>query len=103
MRRRPETAFRHWGDADVGGLRIWWLLRTRLGCPVHLFRTTPEWLEEAAASGGRPLPTAERAALERFGALLAGSGTGGAPDVAQARRLVASLLRLGVKVEQERY
>src|SRR5207249_12316101 len=29
-RHDPAKRFQHWGDADAGGLRIWWLLRTRL-------------------------------------------------------------------------
>jgi hypothetical protein len=102
-RRRPETLFRHWGDADLGGLRIWWLLRGRLGRPVDLFRTRPEWLEHAAASGGAPLSSAERAALARLRAQLLASPSAAAPDVSEAVRLLDSLLRLGVKMEQERY
>src|SRR5439155_9714075 len=41
--RAPSLVFRHWGDADVGGVRIWSLLRSRLGRSVELFRTTPQW------------------------------------------------------------
>src|SRR5712691_8374641 len=31
---RSQAAFQHWGDADVGGLRIWYFLRSRLACPL---------------------------------------------------------------------
>lgn len=102
-RRRPEIHFRHWGDADLGGLRIWWLLRGRLGRPVDLFRTRPEWLEQAAASGGIPLSGTERAALSRLRGQLLASPSSAASDVCDAVQLVDALLRLGVKVEQERY
>ncbi len=102
-RRRPEVGFRHWGDADLGGLRIWWLLRERLGRPVELFRTRSEWLEAAAAAGGATLSGAERAALGRLSASLVASPSTAEPDVVDALRLIETLLRIGVKVEQERY
>lgn len=100
--RRPEIAFRHWGDADLGGLRIWWLLCTRVDRPVALVRTTAAWLEDAAARGGKPLGDGERWGLELRGQLLA-SPSADAPDVTDAVALIDALLRLGVKVEQERY
>jgi hypothetical protein len=93
--RAPQTR--------LGGLRIWWLLRGRLGRPVHLARTTAAWLTEAAHRGGTPLGDGERAGLERLRReVLALSSADGA-DVAGAVALVDALLSLGVKVEQERY
>jgi Uncharacterized protein conserved in bacteria C-term(DUF2220) len=63
---RSGAAFQHWGDADVGGLRIWWFLRSRLACPLTLVRTTAEWVAAEASSGGRPLSNIERRALARM-------------------------------------
>jgi hypothetical protein len=66
-RRRPDMPFRHWGDSDLGGLRIWWLIRSRLGCPVPLYRTRAEWLESAAATDAtQALDGGERAGLARL-------------------------------------
>lgn len=101
--RSSGVAFQHWGDADLGGLRIWWLLRARLGRPVALVRTTAAWLEDVAARGGKPLGDGERSGLERLRRQLLASDAPDAPDVADAVALVDALLRLGVKVEQERY
>jgi hypothetical protein len=102
-RRSPATTFRHWGDADLGGLRIWWLLRSRLDRPIDLFRTRAEWFEEAVRHGGTALTGAERFGLGRLRDQLIGSPAGAASDVAEAVRLVDALLRAGRKVEQERY
>jgi hypothetical protein len=102
--RKPGLRFQHWGDADLGGLRIWWLLRTRVGRPVALFRTQAEWLEEAVRSGGgAPLDEGERAGLTRLRRQLAASDQASAPDVGDGLRLIDALLRLGAKVEQERW
>src|SRR4051812_33344899 len=54
LARQSGAAFQHWGDADVGGLRIWWLLRSRLACPLGLLRTTAAWVAAESSSGGRP-------------------------------------------------
>lgn len=102
-RLSPDTRFRHWGDADLGGLRIWWLLRTRLGRPLAPFRTDAGWLEREAGRGGVALGDAERAALGRLRDQLGASPAAAGPDVVAAIGLVDALLRLGVKVEQERY
>jgi hypothetical protein len=97
---RSGAAFQHWGDADVGGLRIWWFLRSRLACPLTLVRTTAEWVAAEASSGGRPLSSVERQALTRMRKELA-SAEG--PDVDSARALIDALLEHGMKLEQERY
>lgn len=98
--RAPTVAFRHWGDADVGGIRIWWFLRQRLGRRVEFFRTTPEWVATESARGGRPLSSFEKGALQRLRAELeAVQGT----DVATARQVIDVLLEHGVKLEQERF
>ena len=104
MRRDPAKRLRHWGDADVGGLRIWWLLRTRLEHPLELFRTSAAWVEgEAARRGGTPLEDADRPALRRLREQLVASPHAGAGDVGDVVALIDALLALGIKVEQERY
>lgn len=94
------ATFQHWGDADVGGLRIWWFLRSRLSRPLALVRTTAEWVASESSSGGRPLSSVERHALARMRKELAGAD---GPDVDTARALIDALLEHGVKLEQERY
>lgn len=101
--RRTGASFQHWGDADLGGLRIWWLLRARLERPVTLFRTTADWLRASARRGGTPLGGAEREGLARFRAELLASPVGAAPDVLDARALAEALMETGVRIEQERY
>ena len=84
--------------------RIWWMLRTRVGRPVTLFRTQAEWLEESVRSGGgASLDEGERAGLTRLRRQLAASDQASAPDVGDGLRLIDALLRLGAKVEQERW
>ncbi|MBI4220278.1 MAG: hypothetical protein HY682_09065, partial [Chloroflexi bacterium] len=97
------VGFQHWGDADLGGLRIWWLLRARLGRQVALARTTAAWLDDVAGRGGKPLGDGERSGLDRLRRQLLESDAAEAPDVLDAVALIDALLRLGVKVEQERY
>jgi hypothetical protein len=102
--RKPGLTFQHWGDADLGGLRIWWLLRERLARPVTLHRTRAGWLEETVGSGGgTPLEDGERAGLVRLRGQIAVSDRAAAPDVAGALHLIDTILRLGLKVEQERW
>jgi hypothetical protein len=98
--RAPDIRFRHWGDADVGGIRIWWLLRTRLGRPVELLRTTADWVAAEAPRGGKPLATLERSALARLRAEL--QAVNGA-DVIAVCELIDALLTHGTKLEQERF
>ena len=93
--------FRHWGDADVGGLRIWWTLRRAIRRPVGLFRTTSEWVERESRRGGTPLGAAERRALRAQAARLRALADD-ALDVCDAVMLIDALLRLGIKLEQER-
>ena len=100
LAQKSNAAFQHWGDADVGGLRIWYFLRSRLGCPLMLLRTTADWVASESSFGGRPLSPLERHALARMRQELA--DTEGA-DVDSARALIDSLLEHGVKLEQERY
>jgi hypothetical protein len=98
--RAPAAEFRHWGDADLGGLRIWWLLRCRLEQPVTLFRTTAGWLKAQQTTGGQPFSAAEVDALQRLRSQLqplAGEDIRGAVD------LIDELLRSRIKLEQERY
>jgi hypothetical protein len=102
-RRDPARHFQHWGDADAGGLRIWWLLRTRVGRPISLFRTRPAWVRQVAARRATPLQAGDRAALGRLRGQLAAASCAEHPDVREAVALIDTLLALGVKVEQERY
>ena len=98
--RSPNAAFRHWGDADVGGIRIWWLLRTRLRRPLDLFRTTSEWVGAESSRSAKPVSQAERRALSRLRDEL-GRIKGG--DVTAVRELIDVMLAVGKKLEQERY
>ena len=84
----------------MGGLRIWWFLRGRLGRPLTLLRTTAEWVAAQSSSGDRPLSGIERQALARMRRELAAI-TG--PDIDDGIRLIDALLKYGVKLEQERY
>jgi len=84
----------------VGGLRIWWFLRGRLGRPLTLLRTTAEWVASESSAGDRPLSGIERQALARMRSELASTK---GPDIDDALRLIDALLKHGVKIEQERY
>jgi hypothetical protein len=98
--RLEGSEFRHWGDADAGGLRIWWFLRGRLGRPVSLFRTTAEWVSSQIARGGRRLSAAEAEALERL--KLQVSKVSG-QDTFTACELIDKLLVHQIRIEQERF
>jgi hypothetical protein len=98
--RSPNVSFRHWGDADVGGLRIWWFMRTRVGRPIELFRTTAQWVDAESGRGGQPLSSLERTAL---GHLFNEIEPLDAPDAIAARGLIDVLLKYNLKIEQERY
>lgn len=102
-RARPELEVRHYGDADLGGLRIWWYLRQRLDRPVLLFRADRAWLEaELAVRAGTPLGARERAGLERLRRDLDRGSQCLAPDVKQVLDLLDGILAHGMKLEQER-
>jgi hypothetical protein len=99
-RRFGDISFRHWGDADVGGIRIWWFLRQRLGRSIELFRTTAAWVEAEVTGGGRLLSGSEKHGLRRLQAELeSASGS----DIAGVRDLIDVLLKHGIKLEQERF
>lgn len=98
--RCPKIQFRHYGDADLGGLRIWWFLRSRLGRPLSLFRTTAEWLRKEAATGGTPLSDGEVRAIEHLRRHLMAEQF--SPDVQDACALLDTLVELRMKVEQVR-
>lgn len=103
-RHDPAKRLQHWGDADAGGLRIWWLLRTRVARPVALVRTTAAWVARVAdEGGGARLPSGDRAALRRLRDQLSSAPCAAEDDVRDAIALIDVLLALGVKVEQERY
>ncbi len=99
-KRVPSSEFRHWGDADLGGLRIWWFLRCRLQRPVSLFRTTAAWIESEIPRGGRPLTPPEAEALDRLKSQVS-SVVG--EDTHCASELIDKLLEHGIRIEQERY
>jgi hypothetical protein len=98
--RVPGLEIRHWGDADVGGLRIWWFLRCRLDRPVSLFRTTAAWVESEIPRGGRPLTAPEVEALQRLKSQV--SPVVG-EDTQCASELIDKLVRHGIRIEQERF
>jgi len=102
-RRDPAKRLQHWGDADAGGLRIWWLLRARAGRPVALLRTTADWVARAARQRGTLLEPTDRAALQRLREQLTSAPCAADDDIREAIALIDVLLVLGVKVEQERY
>jgi hypothetical protein len=99
---RPDVSFRHWGDADVGGLRIWQYLRKRLSRPVSLYRTTAEWVEQLEGAG-QPLRASEAGDLAHMAEVLVSWNEPEAEDVPEVQRLIAVLIRRMMKVEQERY
>jgi hypothetical protein len=99
-RRFDDISFRHWGDADVGGIRIWWLLRQRLGRPIELFRTTADWVEAEIAAGARSLSGSEKHGLRR---LQTDVESASGRDIAGVRDLIDVLLKRGIKLEQERF
>lgn len=102
--RKPSLQLRHWGDADVGGLRIWWLLRSRIGAPLPLYRTDADWLEAMSTTGGvTSLELTESASLRRLRTQLLADASGTAPDLCDALRLIDVLLRQNCKLEQERW
>jgi Wadjet anti plasmid transformation system JetA-like protein len=97
--RAPSIAFRHWGDADLGGVRIWLFLRTRIGRPLEPYRTTAEWVRREAADGRRLSPIELRALRRLRAELLETPGE----DFAAIARLTGALLETGVKLEQEHF
>jgi len=78
----------HWGDLDVGGLRILRHLAAILPCPVRPWRMEPELLGRLP---GRPLTPRDRDALAAWVA----------DPEAPLRDLAEAILACGVKVEQE--
>jgi hypothetical protein len=94
------ATLRHWGDADVGGLLIWRLLRMRVGRPVPFFRTTPDWIRSETTEGGQPLSMRERAALHR---LRESFELHNEDDYREAHAIASALLAANRKLEQERY
>lgn len=94
------ATLRHWGDADVGGLLIWRLLRMRVGQPIQFFRTTADWVRDETKEGGQPLSARERAALYR---LREAFEPHEAEDYKQAHAVASALIETNRKLEQERY
>lgn len=78
----------HWGDLDVGGLRIFRHLQQVLPCPVRPWRMEPELLD---ALPTRPLTSRDREALVAWRA----------DPTAPLQDLAAALMERGVKAEQE--
>lgn len=95
----PAVQFRHWPDADAGGLRIWWSIRQHLGRPVEIFKVDIAALEEDAKRGGRALDAESVSALESIERELIDKA--GLPDIANALALVREIRRVGARVEQE--
>lgn len=102
----PEATFRHWGDADEHGLRIWLDLVRRSHAPVRWWRTTSQWIERATERGaGNALTDAERRSLIGFReVLLRATALDSALDPAGVAFACAdALLRANAKVEQEAF
>jgi hypothetical protein len=100
LAQSSTAVFQHWGDADVGGLRIWYFLRSRLGCPLMPVRTTADWVARESAHGGRALSAMERQALHRMREEL---DQADGLDFDAARAVIDALLEGGMKLEQERW
>lgn len=99
----PEVTVRHWGDADLGGLKIWWTVRHRIDHQVELFRVDRAWLDaELARRPGTRLTAAERAHLGYFRRDLVRGPSSDHGDVRQALALLDGLLEHDMKLEQER-
>lgn len=101
-RQLPAAEFRHWGDADEYGIRIWLDLVRRTGAPLRWWRTTARWVVHANARGaGKRLTELERQSLR---ALVTDLRTDSSrdPDGA-ALRCAEALLHTGIKVEQEAF
>lgn len=101
--RSASLSFQHWGDADVGGLRIWWFLRSRIARPLSLFRTRGEWLRRESPRGGRALSSEEFSTLHRIRKQLAETGKLPEPDIRDAIDLTDALIETRTKLEQERF
>jgi hypothetical protein len=78
----------HWGDLDLGGLRIFRYLQGRLPAPVTPFRMTPALLDELPTV---PLTPADREGLTAWVA----------DEANPLRELAAAMLEKNGKVEQE--
>lgn len=88
--RHPKLPLFHWGDIDVGGLRILAHLRGQLGalgCVAMDAATLTSYRAKA-----RPLSPSERKALVALN---------GHPALADCALLVNTMLRFDIKLEQE--
>jgi hypothetical protein len=97
-----HLTFRHWGDADVGGMRIWLYLRALIQRPLGLHRTTSAWLHSLDASTATPLTSLDRTRLVGVRRTVQTQVEAGAEDAREVLALVDAMLELGIKVEQER-
>lgn len=93
---------RHYGDADGGGVRIWFYLRRLANRPVYPHITTARWLRALPPESGTPLSAAERARLTAMRPSIDALAERGEQDAREVLALVDALLELGIKVEQER-
>lgn len=87
---RPDLTFSHWGDLDVGGLRILAHLRKHLGEIVPLAMDAATF--DAHRKHAQPLAKNEREALTQLRAQ---------PALADCAPLIERLLEAGEKLEQE--
>ena len=87
----PEAEYRHFGDIDCGGFRIWKDLCVKTGIP---FKTLYMDLEtyDRYASWGRKLTEQDKKTLR---------GMMEDPFFHEQRELFARMLKMGMKVEQE--
>ena len=86
----PELAFYHWGDLDVGGLRILAHLRKQLGRVAPLAMDVSTF--EVFRTQGQALSAAERSSLLQLRSV---------PLLADCSDLIDCLLTAGLKLEQE--
>lgn len=86
----PALTCYHWGDMDVGGLRILAQLRARLGELAPLAMDAATLTQHQTAT--QPLHEAERRALEELQTH---------PLLTDCRPLIEQMLAIGCKLEQE--
>ncbi|MBI3942377.1 MAG: DUF2399 domain-containing protein, partial [Chloroflexi bacterium] len=89
---RPEVPFYHWGDLDVGGLRILAHLRHHLGISHVMPLAMSPTACAAHAGHSQTLSDAERTALTQLA---------DHPALADCTGIIVYLLTTGRKLEQE--
>lgn len=100
--RGHGIAFRHWGDADEHGLRIWDDLRRRTGAAIEWWRTSGDWVTQMASrSAGSTLAAGDRKSLTRLAAHWRSLPFD--PLRIEALNCLDAILQTGRMIEQEAY